>query len=122
LKYQNQTCTLSLNGLNPAIQALILTEEFTHNPAIIYSAFLDEYGQLAGDPAPIFEGLMDRMTVQDNPDGQTASITLEITTEFSRFEQKNGRYTNHQEHTKTYPNDNFFVNVNEDASRPQPKW
>lgn len=72
---------LTLSGIDPAMVATALTEDYHGRQVILYQAWFDESNQLKATPETIFRGYMDFMTVALGK--SSATITLACENEFA---------------------------------------
>ncbi len=69
-----QNATFSLTGINSAILAATLTEEYQGRPVSAWFGSLDAAGRIIGDPFMLFKGLMD--VFSPNIGGQTMTLAM----------------------------------------------
>lgn len=113
----SETADLQITSINLVISALdvsnvttLATSNQINQDVSIYRAFLDLtdnslIGDSAGDQAILlFKGKISGYRIQDAND--TATITLEVTSQFANFNRKTGRRTNQGSIQREHPTDN----------------
>lgn len=106
-------CTVS--GCDPALITIALTENYRRRPARIWLAAVDkDTGAIVNSPAQIFGGLMDTMVPTLT---QTASIALQIESEFASWSNARVLRFTDADQRKLYPSDGSFRFITEAASR-----
>lgn len=81
-----------------------LDEAFQGDPAKMWLAFINiEDESVIGDPLLMFDGRMDTMTIQENPESLTATLTIESVLRDLK-KPRNRRYTP-QDQKERFPND-----------------
>lgn len=109
---------ITLDGIETSIVSLALTENYQGRQAVIYLGALSN-GSVVADPTLIFDGRMDVMSIEDNGDNCSISLTLEsrlIDLERARVR----RYTP-EDQKINYPNDKGFDFVS-DLTDKVVKW
>lgn len=113
---QNTGINISLSGLDSSILSKALTADYQDRLLEIRMAFLTTNSANGDDPqvddadAPIiFKGRMEVMTIAD--DGQSCTISLTVQNRLIDFERSNeSRYT-HEEQQQRYSGDHSFDHV-----------
>lgn len=106
---------LSLSGVDPAIVATALGENYQGRGAKIYLGFLDADHQLVADPQVMYVGRMDKQSISLSSSG-SVSISLEnrlIDWDRPRL----SRYNNETQQAK-YPGDRGLEHAEQAASKP----
>tara|TARA_R110000787_G_scaffold182380_1_gene294368 strand:- start:820 stop:1377 length:558 start_codon:yes stop_codon:yes gene_type:complete len=109
---------ITLDSIQTSIVALALTENYQGRKGIVYLGALSS-GSVVADPTLIFDGRMDVMSIEDNGDNCSISLTLEsrlIDLERARVR----RYTP-EDQKVNYPNDKGFDFVS-DLTDKVVKW
>lgn len=108
LEANNVTATLS--GVNTALIAIALAEEYQDRPVTMWLAFLNQAtGAIIADPTVIFRGRLDVMTIEES--GETASISMRAESVLISLKRpKTRRYTS-EDQKITDPTDTFFDRV-----------
>lgn len=96
--------TLTFSGLNSDFVAIALTENYRGRIVKIYLGCLDAENQPVSDLYQLFAGRMDIMTI--NEDGQTATMTISIENVLIDLERARMRKYTDEEQRKRYPGDN----------------
>lgn len=95
--------SFELSGIPSSIVSIALTEDYQGRPITAWFGVLDDNFSLIADPYQIFKGFMDVMTIAD--DGETATITVSSESELIVLkESKERRYTP-EDQKQDYPND-----------------
>jgi hypothetical protein len=100
--------TVTLSGVDTNNTGLILSNYYLDRRMTIHRAIFDENDELIPDPILIFDGRMTRPTIKENPDGNTSTLAVEASNQFSDFERKPGRHTSSDEQRLYFPNDLGF--------------
>lgn len=95
--------TMELSGLDPAIAALALGEDYQDRPARTWLALLDPDGLVLPDPVLLFDDTMDTMTINDS--AREASIVLTVESELTNLLQASERRYTAQDQHIDYPDD-----------------
>ena len=101
----NET-TISLSGLDASVVYRILVLPLIGIPQFIWRVYLDELGQVVGQPILIHSGFSDGAEIKE--DNEKVLISLKSRDKLSNFEKRVGRRTNDSEHRQKYPNDRCF--------------
>lgn len=117
---QIPTVGISLSAVDQSWIAVALTKEYIDRPVRIYKGFIDYVNGVVSDPLLIFDGCMDAMPIQDDPDGGTCTIAVSATNQWADFERRTGRHTNNNEQQALFPGDLFFERAGQ--SNRQIKW
>lgn len=67
----------NLGAIPSEVIAIALTAEYSLRPCRVYMGFLDEDGAFIDDPFIVFSGVMDVISIDDNPDNPIATLTAE---------------------------------------------
>lgn len=70
--------SFTLSGLDPAIIQIALNEEYQDRPVNLYLGAFDDSWQVIASPYLHFEGRMDVMPLDEDPDAGTATVTLNV--------------------------------------------
>lgn len=117
---QIPTVSIALSAVDQHWIAVALTKDYIDRPVRIYKAFIDYANGVVTDPLLLFDGRMDAMPIQDDPDGGTCTIACSATNQWSDFERRPGRHTNNNEQQALFIGDRFFEFAGQ-ANR-QIKW
>lgn len=101
--------TMELSGIDPAIAALALGEDYQDRPARTWLALLDANGLVIPDPVLLFDDTMDTMTIRDS--AATASIQLAVESELTGLLQASERRYTDLDQKIDHPEDKFFEYV-----------
>jgi hypothetical protein len=105
---QIPTVSITLSAVDQSWIAVALTKEYIDRTVRTYKAFIDYANGVVSDPLLIFDGRMDAMPIQDDPDGGTCTIAVSATNQWSDFERRPGRHTNNNEQQALFAGDKFF--------------
>ena len=105
---QIPSVSISLSAVDQSWIAVALTKPYIDRPVRIYKAFIDYANGVVTSPLLIFDGRIDAMPIQDDPDGGTCIISVSATNQWSDFERRPGRHTNHNEQQALFAGDLFF--------------
>lgn len=98
--------TVVLNGIDPAIISIALTENYQGRKMSLWLGALNANEILIDAPLLVFTGKMDVMTLSD--DNVSATVELTIENEFIELARsKERRYTDEDQELK-FPGDRFF--------------
>lgn len=111
---------VQLSGVDQAMPARILSNDYIDRQLVIRKAFLDANEGLVVDPIPLFDGRCDAPRLVENPDANTSIVEIEAASQWSDFDRRPGRHTNHAEQQVWFPGDLGFEYVSE-VNR-QIKW
>ena len=95
---------LALSGIPTEVLDIALQEDWQNRPAYVYLGILDSQGQIDGEPALIFFGKMDRMTMTE---GREASIVLSCESEMIDLERNRVRRYTPDDCRAEHPGDAF---------------
>lgn len=101
-----QGLQLTLSGLPTTIVAVALDEDYQERPATIRLGCFDTSGAIVSDPEPIFVGRMDVMTLDD--DGETATVSLTVEHRLIDLNRAYERNYTLEEHQELHAGDQFF--------------
>lgn len=101
--------TLTFSGLDSSFVSIALTENYRGRLAKVYIGALDADGASVSDLYQIFAGRMDTMTIQEN--GQTATLTLTVENVLIDLERPRTRLYTNEEQLERYPGDVSLENV-----------
>ena len=97
---------VSLSGIPAELLALALSDEYQGRALEVYLGALSETYSVITDPVILFRGLMDIMSIAEN--GDTATITLTVENRLIDLERsRTSRYTAEDQNIK-YPADRGF--------------
>lgn len=100
------TFTLSLRGVPNDLIALALGDAYQGRPCVVREGRIDPATyDLLPDPWVLRRGLMDTMDMEQ---GETASITLSVESEFSQWDRPVARRYTDADQQSRYPGDPFF--------------
>lgn len=88
--------------------ALALAEEWVERRIVIYRAFTRDDGEVIPDPVPLFDGALDEVGIEDDPDSGDCTVTVRATNHFGDFGRRPGRRTNDTEQQAFFPGDPFY--------------
>lgn len=106
LQVASVTCQLS--GITQTMISAFLSERYLNRPLKIHRGFFDANEVVVVDPVLIFDGHMDRPTIEDNPKSGKSVVTIIATNQWSDFERTPGRHTNHEEQQIWFSGDKGF--------------
>tara|TARA_R100000278_G_scaffold115010_1_gene93735 strand:+ start:651 stop:1208 length:558 start_codon:yes stop_codon:yes gene_type:complete len=95
--------TITLSGLDTALVASALTEDYQGRACNLYVGVLSDAGAVIADPIKAFSGRMDLMTVEDN--GATAQITITAEHRLIDLERSRVRRYTSQDQKLDFPDD-----------------
>ncbi len=98
-----QGTAFTLNGIPSSLLALALNENYQGRPAKLWLAALDSSNAIIADPYLIFGGRMDTMTISD--DGNTGSITMTAENRLIDLNRSRERRFTDQDQKIDYPTD-----------------
>lgn len=101
--------TLTFSGLESAIVAIVLGENYRGRIARVYLGALDSTNQPVSDMYQIFAGRMDVMTLQEN--GATATVSINLENVLIDLDRPRSRKLTNEEQIKRYPGDNSLNGV-----------
>ena len=96
------------NAANASLLALLLDQNLVDRPVFIWRGLLDTNLQPIVDPVVVFEGRSDGMTLAEDPEKGTMTLTLDCLDENADFERVNGRRTNNEEQQTLFSGDKGF--------------
>jgi len=99
---------VALSGVDSSMTAIVLSERYLGRPLRILRGWLGEDGKLLAAPVAIFEGRMDRPTIQENPEDGSSTVAISASNIWVDFEHRPGRTTNHEQQQIFYPGDMGF--------------
>lgn len=94
--FQISTMTVSLSGMRGEDLALFLQNQYIDQPLVIWRVWLDDLGQMIGNPVQIFRGQIDRPVIRDDPQGQVV-IGCTAASQWVDYQRTAGRRTNNNE-------------------------
>lgn len=107
-------CDVTLSGINTALLAVILGEEYLNRRGIIYIALLDDDNQIIGDPFIYFDGLIDSLSVNYST---TAAVTVSLKDRLVTWNREKVELWTHEEQQAQHPGDKGLEFVNAIAER-----
>lgn len=120
LKQKAQGISFELSGVNQAVLAIALTENYQGRPVSIYAACVDlSTGLIVADPYLLKKASMDVMTPSFSRD--TITITLTAENDFIDLETPRNRYLSVEDQAIDYPGDTGFRFIPE-IQKKQIKW
>lgn len=93
---------IGLSGVQPEHLATVLGQHAINRPALVMIAFLDVEHAIIGEPVIIFRG---RMDVADIELGETASITVPVTSRLVDWERARVRRYTAEDQKAAFPGD-----------------
>lgn len=99
--------TVTLNGVNQAMTALVLQEQYLDRPLTIRRGYLDAQGELVSVHT-LFTGHVNRPAIVDDPTSGTSTVALTVGNIWVDFERRPGRTTNHEHQQSFFPGDRGF--------------
>lgn len=98
--------TVGINGIDPVVVALMLTEPYINRPAYIHYTLLnDQDQQITGNPVLLFRGTMDSI---QGTQGASASFQVSLKSRLADWERpRKCRYTD-AEQQRLHPGDKGF--------------
>lgn len=107
--FQIHKLELLLSGVDTSTINLFLNNHFIDQPAKVHVAMVNaSTGEVVDDPVLIFDGNIDAMAVQEDPDAGTAVIKGTASNLFVDFMRKSGRHTTDSEQQYHFSGDLFF--------------
>lgn len=111
----NESADLQINSIIAGITGVdqtylsdLLNRNYLDRPIRIYRAYLDDSGDIIGEPVLLFDGLMDEPTIQDSPVDGSFLLGISASSVWRDFDQRNGMRTNNNTHQKIFPGDKGF--------------
>lgn len=101
--------TLTFSGLDSSIVSILLGENYRGRIAKVYLGALNANNQPVSDMYQIFAGRMDVMTLQEN--GQTATVSISLENVLIDLERPRSRKLTNEEQLKRYSGDDSLKNV-----------
>lgn len=101
--------TFTFSGLESSIVSVALLENYRGRIAKLYVGALDANNQPVSDMYQIFSGRMDTMSIQE--DGQTATLTITVENVLIDLERPRVRKYTNEEQLSRFPNDNSLEMV-----------
>ncbi len=117
--FQISKITITLSGLpqhdnnGETFISQFLQHDYVDKRVKIHRVFYDEYDQPITDGSGvmqgtlIFDGYIDRPTIEDDPHSQT-TVGVEVSNHWVDFDRTAGRHSNDNEHKIFAPGDEFF--------------
>jgi len=102
------SCTISLSGVDTNNISLVLANLYLDRRVTIHRAFFDSNDELIPDPILIFDGRINRPSIEENPEDGTSVVSVEASNQFADFERRPGRHTSNDEQQIYYPGDKGF--------------
>jgi len=105
---------LGLSGVDAAIIAIALQEDYQGRAAKIWCGAVGTNGAIVADPILIFVGRMDNMSLTD---GQQAAVMLQLENELASWDRPRIRRFTDADQKSEYPTDRGFEFITESATR-----
>lgn len=105
------SCTISLTGVDQAVVAILLQENYLNRKIKIRNAMLDDNLAVIADPVLIFEGRMNRPSINIDPESGTVICSVDGVSHWTDFERKAGRHSNVADQQRFFPTDKGFDQV-----------
>ena len=103
---QANGATVTLTGIKQSLVSIARDEPYQGRPLTIRLGALDDSGDLIASPVIIFSGFMDVMTIADEGDFSTISISVE--NKLIAFERASVRRYTSEDQKIDYPSDKGF--------------
>ncbi|HEY3432554.1 MAG TPA: hypothetical protein VGK09_08400 [Rhodocyclaceae bacterium] len=100
--------TVSISAVDQTWISISLTKPYIGRPIRIYKALLDYTMSVITSPGLIFEGRMDGLSIEDDPQAGKCALVMECSNQWADFDRKPGRHTNHQDQQVFFPGDTGF--------------
>ena len=88
--------------------ARILAKDYINRRLVIYKATLDAAWNVVVDPAVVFDGLMKKPQILDDPDAADCKLMISASHDASDVNNAAGRRTNDQSQQVYFPGDRIF--------------
>ena len=106
-----QRCTIGLTGVDQAIIALLLQDDYLGRAVRIRKAMLTSALQVIVDPCLIMDGRMDRPVIATDPESGTCDCSVDVISRWSPLARPSGRHTNDADQQTLFPGDRGFENI-----------
>ena len=100
--------SISLSGVDQTNTYLLLSENYIDRKIVIYQAFLNDAETLVSDPVQIFSGRINNPVIQEDINSGTASLTVNVASQFVDFNKINCRFTNNESQQSFFEGDTGF--------------
>lgn len=101
--------TFQMSGIQESDISIALQEDYQGRPCRILLGLFDSAGTLISDTIRMFSGRMDVMTINDDPEKPTITMTAE--NDFIRLTRSKPRRRTHEDQQIDHPGDMFFSHV-----------
>jgi hypothetical protein len=105
---------MTLSGIDPALLAIALAEDYQGRTVLMSLALLDANHDIIEAPVQVYRGRMDTMPIEV---GQSATISLNIEGRLVDFERPRVRRYNSEDQQIVHPTDQFFQFVPQMVSK-----
>lgn len=97
---------ISITGIQSAFLAIAKDHQYQGRPLTIYLGAFDASGSLIADPATMFSGFMDTMTISES--GESSTITVAVENKLIAFERSKIRRYTAEDQKIDHPTDKGF--------------
>lgn len=111
--------TVSLSAVDQAYVALALQGSLVQQRLQVWRALMQNNGALISQPVLVWEGRMDGVVIEDDPDTGASTVSVTSWSEFGDLSAKRGRLTTDPMQQKLFPGDTFFL-YSSDAPKDLP--
>lgn len=109
--YSEPRVTLALSGVDQAVIALVMLEDYLNRRAYVRKAVFDDTHAVVS-PCLFFAGRLDRPVVMTDPDDGTCTVAIDIVARSTPLGQARGRLTSTSSQSLHFPDDQGFDDVN----------
>jgi len=109
------TFSVSLTGLDPSMNSVLLNEDMQGQDADIYLAVLDDNGDIVGDLITLFSGSID--TVVLNVTAEESTLAITIAHELARFDKARPRFESDSKQQTDHPGDLILSRLTETVGK-----
>ena len=103
-----QTISAGLSGVDQTYLSDLFDRNYLDRPIKIYRAYLDDAGDIIGEPVTIFDGRMDQPSIKDNPADGSFMVSIAASSTWKDFDKTNGLQTNDNTHQRIFSGDKGF--------------
>jgi len=104
---------LTLSNVDRTVSDAYVNSNFRGVAAVVSMVFMVD-SVLTGDALIVYKGTLDSFGIEESR--STSELSLQLTSHWASYNQKNGRYTSDKLQQDLYPGDDIFKYANKEAS------
>jgi hypothetical protein len=103
-----EQCSITLSGVPDTFVKLFLDYAYIDRSIKVHKVFLDNDGAIVGNSVLFFDGRVDRPIIKHDFENEIATVSLTLSSHWTDFNRRNGRYTNDASQQDHFSGDDCF--------------